>query len=56
MMINGYYFKRSGQVQIILNPGWFDTYIKQALHMEHGILMIHIFHCFGMDGILTREN
>ncbi|HEV8285876.1 MAG TPA: alkaline phosphatase PafA [Chitinophagaceae bacterium] len=28
MMINGYYFKRSGQVQIILNPGWFDAYSK----------------------------
>jgi len=28
MMINGYYFKRSGQVQIILNPGWLDAYSK----------------------------
>jgi len=28
MMINGYNFKRSGQVQIILNPGWFDAYSK----------------------------
>jgi predicted AlkP superfamily pyrophosphatase or phosphodiesterase len=28
MMINGYYFKRSGQVQIILNPGWYDAYSK----------------------------
>ena len=28
MMINGYYFKRSGQVQIILNAGWYDTYFK----------------------------
>ncbi len=28
MMINGYYFKRSGQVQIILNAGWFDAYNK----------------------------
>ncbi len=28
MMINGYYFKRSGQVQIILNAGWFDAYFK----------------------------
>jgi predicted AlkP superfamily pyrophosphatase or phosphodiesterase len=28
MMINGYYFKRSGQVQIILNAGWFDAYSK----------------------------
>ena len=28
MMINGYYFKRSGQVQIILNPGWYDAYTK----------------------------
>jgi arylsulfatase A-like enzyme len=28
MMINGYYFKRSGQVQIILNPGWYDAYAK----------------------------
>jgi len=26
MMTNGYYFKRSGQVQIILNPGWYDTF------------------------------
>jgi predicted AlkP superfamily pyrophosphatase or phosphodiesterase len=28
MMINGYYYKRSGQVQIILNPGWYDAYSK----------------------------
>ncbi|HMG66100.1 MAG TPA: alkaline phosphatase PafA [Chitinophagaceae bacterium] len=28
MMINGYYFKRSGQIQIVLNPGWFDAYNK----------------------------
>ena len=28
MMINGYYFKRSGQVQIVLNPGWFDAYSR----------------------------
>ena len=28
MMINGYNFKRSGQIQIILNPGWFDAYVK----------------------------
>jgi len=28
MMINGYNFKRSGQVQIILNPGWYDAYSK----------------------------
>jgi len=28
MMINGYYFKRSGQVQIILNPAWYDAYSK----------------------------
>jgi Type I phosphodiesterase / nucleotide pyrophosphatase len=25
MMINGYNFKRSGQIQIIINPGWFDV-------------------------------
>jgi len=28
MIINGYNFKRSGPVQIILNAGWFDTYSK----------------------------
>lgn len=28
MMINGYNFKRSGQIQIILNPGWYDAYSK----------------------------
>ena len=28
MMTNGYYFKRSGQVQIILNPGWYDAYAR----------------------------
>ena len=28
MMINGYYFKRSGQVLIILTPGWYDAYSK----------------------------
>lgn len=25
MMVNGYHFKRSGQIQIALNPGWFDS-------------------------------
>jgi len=28
MMINGYNFKRSGQIQIVLNAGWFDAYSK----------------------------
>jgi predicted AlkP superfamily pyrophosphatase or phosphodiesterase len=28
MMINGYNYKRSGGVQIILNAGWFETYSK----------------------------
>lgn len=28
MVINGYNFKRSGPVQIVLNAGWFDTYSK----------------------------
>lgn len=28
MMINGYYFKRSGQVQIILDAGWYEGYSK----------------------------
>jgi hypothetical protein len=28
MMVNGYNFKRSGQVQIILNAGWYDGYSK----------------------------
>jgi predicted AlkP superfamily pyrophosphatase or phosphodiesterase len=28
MMINGYNFKRSGQVQIVLNPGWFEAFSK----------------------------
>lgn len=28
MMNNGYYFKRSGQIQIILNSGWYDAYSK----------------------------
>jgi hypothetical protein len=26
MVMNGYHFKRSGGVQIILNPGWFEAY------------------------------
>lgn len=25
MMINGYHFKRSGQIQIVMNPEWFDS-------------------------------
>lgn len=25
MMVNGYHFKRSGQIQIVVNPGWFDA-------------------------------
>lgn len=28
MITNGYYYKRSGGVQIILNAGWFETYSK----------------------------
>ena len=28
MIINGYNFKRSGAVQVILNPGWFEGYGK----------------------------
>jgi predicted AlkP superfamily pyrophosphatase or phosphodiesterase len=28
MMVNGYNYKRSGQVQIILNAGWYDAYSK----------------------------
>jgi len=28
MMINGYNFKRSGQIQIVLNPGWFGSESK----------------------------
>jgi arylsulfatase A-like enzyme len=28
MMVNGYYFKRSGQVEIVLNPGTFDASSK----------------------------
>lgn len=28
MMTNGYHFKRSGQIQIILNSGWFEGYTK----------------------------
>lgn len=34
MMINGYNFKRSGQIQIVLNPGWFDAYSKTGT--SHG--------------------
>lgn len=28
MIINGYNFKRSGQIQIVLNPGWFESWSK----------------------------
>jgi predicted AlkP superfamily pyrophosphatase or phosphodiesterase len=28
MITNGYNFKRSGPVQIVLEPGWFETYAK----------------------------
>ncbi|HVM87150.1 MAG TPA: alkaline phosphatase PafA [Puia sp.] len=28
MIINGYNFKRSGAVQVIVNPGWFEGYAK----------------------------
>jgi len=28
MMINGYNFKRSGQIQIVLNAGWYEGYSK----------------------------
>jgi len=28
MMINGYNFKRSGQVQVIFQPGWLETFVQ----------------------------
>jgi predicted AlkP superfamily pyrophosphatase or phosphodiesterase len=28
MIINGYHFKRSGQVQVIFNPGWLEAYAR----------------------------
>ena len=28
MMINGYNFKRSGQIQVIFQPGWLETYAQ----------------------------
>jgi hypothetical protein len=28
MMVNGYNFKRSGQIEIVLNAGWYDGYSK----------------------------
>ena len=28
MIINGYNFRRSGAIQIVLNPGWYDGYSK----------------------------
>ncbi len=34
MMTNGYNFKRSGQVQIILNAGWYEAFSK--LGTTHG--------------------
>jgi len=34
MMVNGYNFKRSGQIQIVLNPGWFGSESKTGT--SHG--------------------
>jgi hypothetical protein len=28
MIANGYNFKRSGQVQVVFNPGWLETYAR----------------------------
>lgn len=28
MIINGYYFKRSGQVQVVFQPGWLESYAR----------------------------
>ncbi|MBS1917145.1 MAG: alkaline phosphatase family protein [Bacteroidetes bacterium] len=30
MIINGYNFKRSGAVEVVLNPGWFESYAKNG--------------------------
>jgi arylsulfatase A-like enzyme len=35
-IINGYNEKRSGEVQIILNPGWYQGYGKQTTGASHG--------------------
>ncbi|SIT93936.1 alkaline phosphatase PafA [Pontibacter indicus] len=32
MMVNGYHFKRSGQLMIIQEPGWFDGPLKGTTH------------------------
>jgi arylsulfatase A-like enzyme len=35
MIVNGYHFKRSGQVQVIFEPGWLDEYSRTGT--SHGV-------------------
>ena len=34
MVMNGYYYKRSGAIQLVLNAGWFETHGKTGT--SHG--------------------
>jgi len=43
MVMNGYYAKRSGPIQLILNAGWFETQARPELRTGRGTPMIRIF-------------
>ncbi|HKP31962.1 MAG TPA: alkaline phosphatase PafA [Chitinophagaceae bacterium] len=60
MISNGYQFKRSGSIQIILNPGWFDSPSRTGT--THGSLHLYDIHLpllwYGWNikpGRVTRE-
>lgn len=54
LLQNGYNQKRSGDVLVVLEPGWME-YHKPALRMERFIVMILMSPCSGTDGRSGRE-
>lgn len=56
-IINGYCRERSGAIQIIVKPGWYEsgTPTPQELLTGHGILMTLMFPCFSWVGESGKE-
>jgi hypothetical protein len=48
---NGYFPKRSGDIQLVYLPGWINILVQ---HMAYGTLMIAIFLYYGMVGALKK--
>lgn len=55
-VINGYNWKRSGDIQIISKDGYLSAYSKKGQHTVYGTLMIHIFLYSLWGGVSNRES